>query len=861
MFTSLNEKSSYRNISNIIGLQGSFLKMSVLICILFASTLRAQEAPAEVATVLSAEGRDASWVKGTEQIRKDLAALNYGDKRVQQHLPAIKRRCTTLMKIWKIGSYERDIFTRFFEAMLEDLNKGEKVLARFSGQTVNYGYWSAHINKLTGTKVQIPPDYDSDKEYQFFMYYKLGGGMYWYTPTKKWAGPGDKDAKISPPFRPTAEMCQNIPDTFQAWSALYYGVKGRMGLVYELQELTHAMCQDFSMSPDRVFLSGYSDGGFSSMWIASRFPHLVAGIAPGVANWQYGNMGHYTFFNFPTLVVDGWGDGGYIQENMDRFTALNNMGYDISGIIGHHGHNQGWLENVESVKKVMAWAKTKRRNLNRKHIKYATWNLAWNRAFWFTIERRETPLLAALVDAKIESNTINVKAKNIAEYTIALNDKLVDMKQPLKIITNGQVSYEGPCIAEVTVELSKKPDAALVKSADSYGGMSVHAFQLTYFNKKSNHKKFQLPKYPWTWCRFTGGDNAKAELAVLKPAGWVTPDSKMTQERMDKSNVMFMGGPLRNQIVAKFAEQLPIKFEKGKFTIGAKVYDEAQHCVKFIMPNPLSKGRYCVVLAYNDPVEAAKVLNMPKLDISPWGFRSGDCTVFGIKKTEAEIKSMNAKTKKKKGSAYKTETFFFNASWQVFDESALGTAEADFGWSDILQLKATAVKQELGTDVGLYRSQPGFLKWKTSLDKGPVTMHDIVVTHQIPEFIMTCELTGTQLKGFVEADKKGTTHTVYYSKDEPGYDPETSLLFSDIVDDKVYTVAAGYSLCDGGSLGVSWNAKKMPKPYFYFESVKEFTDHEGGSLRSQNLKQTEIEVNEAVANYIKKHGTIKPGMK
>ncbi len=845
--------------------EGISMSKSILFTIVLCSCcvfLPAQEKPAAIDAVLQAEGRSESWVNGTENIRKHLADLNLDDAKVKRFLPAIERRCTTLMKLGNMGIYEKDIFGRFFEAMLEDLVKGEKVLARFSGQTVNYGYWSVHINKLTGTKVQIPPNYDSDKEHQFFMYYKLGGGMYWRSPTKKWAGPGDKDAVVSGPFRPTAEMCQNIPDTFQAWSALYYGVKGRMGLVEELKELTHAMCQDFNMSPDRIFLSGYSDGGFSAMWIASRYPHLVAGIAPGVANWQYGNTGHYNFFNFSTLVVDGWGDGGYIQENMDRFAALSNMGYDISGIVGHHGHNQGWLENVESVQKVMAWAKTKRRNLYRKHIKYATWNLAWNRAFWFTIQRRETPLLAAMVDAKIDGNTIEVKAKNITEYKIALNENLVDMKKPIKIVTNGMVSYEGPCTEEVKVELKKRPDSTLVKSADSHGGMSVHAFLLTYFNKKSNHKKFQLPKHPWTWCSFTGGDNAQAELAVLKPAGWIRPDDKITQEVMDKSNVMFMGGPLRNKVVAKFADQLPIKFEKGKFTIGSKVYDQPQHCVKFIMPNPLSKGRYCVILAYNDPIAAQKELKAPKLDISPWGFRSGDCTVFGIKKSDAEFSRMRDKDKKKKGSRYKTDTFFFNAEWKVFDEPALGTVAKEFGWNDILQLKAAAIKQEIGADVGLYRSQPGFLKWNTTLAKGPISLHDIVVTHQIPEFIMTCELTGAQLKGFTSPDKKGsTTHTIFMDKNEPGYDPATSLLFSEIEDDKVYKVAAGYSLCDGGSLGVSWVKNKMPQPFFYFESLKEFTDHEGGSPRSQNLVQTEIEVNEAVANYIKKHGTISPGMK
>lgn len=866
-----DHRPTYGNISNQIrGI--SFCRVTVMqiyhllfltfcACHCFCPWLAAQDAPAAIVAVTAAEGRSASWMNGTESIRKHLSELDCADARVRRYLPAIERRCTTLMRLGNMGSYEWDIFGRFFDAMLEDLVRGEKVLARFSGQTVNYGYWSKHINKLTGTKVQIPPDYNDEREYQFFMYYKMGGGMYWRSPTKKWAGPGDEGAVVSPPHRPTAAMCQNTPETFHAWSALYYGVKGRMGLVEELKELTHAMCQDFSMSPDRVFLSGYSDGGFSAMWLASRYPHLVAGIAPGVANWQYGNMGYYTFFNFATLVVDGWGDGGYIQENLDRFTALNNMGYDISALVSHHGHETKWLEEESTVRKIMDWARTKRRDLNRKHIKYATWNLFWNRAFSFTIERMETPLLAALVDAQIEGNTIQVKAKNIAAYRIALNDKLLDMDKNVKIYTNGMLSYDGPCTDEVFIELIKHGDSKFVKTDAMHGGMAAHAFRLTYFNKKSNHKKFRLPSHPWTWVHFTGGENAEAELAVLKPANWVRPDEKVDQELMDNNNLFIMGGPLRNKLVAQFADDLPVKFEKGKFTIGSRVYDEPQHCVKFIMPNPLSPERFCVIVAYNDPIAAAEALKPPGLDISPWGFRSGDCIVYGIKKSDAEFNAMPDKQKKKKGSRYKTEHFIFDTDWKPFDDPAVGTTEQDFGWDDILQLKAAAIKEAMHADVGLYRSQPGFLQWKTSFEKGPITMHDVAVTNQVPEFIMTCELTGAQLKGFVGPDSKGTTHTVFTDTDEPGYDAKTSLLFSDIQDDKVYKVAAGYTLCDNGSLGLSWMRDKMPSPFAYFETVAEYTALEGGGVRSQNLMQSEVEVTEAVVNYIKKRDKIVPGMK
>jgi len=812
--------------------------------------------------LLDTSGMSEDWLQESATIREHLGKLDADDPTVAQFTPAITRRCATLAKLKKIGAWERAIFVDIFAAMLEDLVNGDPVLARYAGQTVNYGYWSEHTDRLTGTKIQVPPKFDAGREYQMFMYYKLGGGLYWRSPTKKWAGPADEGAKISPPYRPTAEMCQNTPDTFHAWSALHYAVKGRMGLVEELKELTHAMSQDFSISKDRIFLSGYSDGGFSAMWLASHYPHLVAGIAPGVANWQYANTEHFSFFNFATLVVDGWRDGGYIQENLARFAALGNMGYDIEAIVSHHGHKAEWLENVDTVQRIMAWAKSKRRDLNRKHIKYATWNLAWNRAFWFSIRRMQNPLLAAVVDAQIDGNTIHVQSKNIAVYRIDLNEHLVDMGAPVKIYTNGELSYEGPYQEQITIDYLEMPEGLLVKTPESHGGIKVHASLAAYSNKKSHHKKFRLADEPWAWVTFTGGDDREVALPAINPPKWAKPDTEFLERESFPDNLMIYGGPLRNRFAAKIADHLPITSAGGRFSTANVVYDEPQQWVKFIVPNPLAPERDCLIFAFNDPVTAAKELNLGAMKLNPWGFREGDCMVFGVRKSESAIAAMNDKQKNKKGSQYRQDVYIFDSNWQVSDQAPLGEATETFHWADILQLKAEAIRERLGTDVGLYNSQPGFLKWKTRFDKGPITMNDVAMTHQFPEFIMTCELSGEQLKKLVLPDQRGKTtvahHTLCADTEDPRYDPETSILLSDIDPDKTYTIAAGYALCDRGTLGLGQDTEQMPKPYCYFASIDDFVGHEAGYARSSNLMQSDVEVTEAVMAYIEKRGTVDP---
>ena len=50
------------------------------------------------------------------------------------------------------------------------------------------------------------------------------------------------------------------------------------------------------------------------------------------------NIGTYGWLNVPILVIDGWGDAGYVKENIARFHYLDTMDADIEAMVGDHGH-------------------------------------------------------------------------------------------------------------------------------------------------------------------------------------------------------------------------------------------------------------------------------------------------------------------------------------------------------------------------------------------------------------------------------------------------------------------------------------------------------------------------------------------
>jgi hypothetical protein len=59
------------------------------------------------------------------------------------------------------------------------------------------------------------------------------------------------------------------------------------------------------------------------------------------------------------------------------------------------------------------------------------------------IKRREYARLDASI---VAPNRIEVRAERVQRYSLFLNEQLIDSSKPLVVLTNGQVSFEGPVL-------------------------------------------------------------------------------------------------------------------------------------------------------------------------------------------------------------------------------------------------------------------------------------------------------------------------------------------------------------------------------------------------------------------------------
>ncbi len=804
------------------------------VCTIILATVAAADAsspPGSADSWLSPEGRTAEWTAATAACRELLSGMDFDNSVVARNRQKLEATVELLRRTdafdWRSG-----VAVGFLRVMLEDLTSGEEPNCRYAGGGVAVPYWSPTLGRVEAVWVHVPPAYRPDKSYQMFMYYKCGGGIHL------------KDGEVRGGYRPTADMADRT-DTFHVWSSLSTQVKGRQGAVHELREVISALSLQFSVEPDRVFLSGWSDGGFTALWLGSRYPDLVAGIAPVCANWQYTNVCDVGLLDLPMLAVDGWYDGGYNTSQFNRWHALNNMGAPASGMWGHHGHTYQPYEDLEELKQILAWAASKRRDHWPKRVRYATWNLSWPGAYWISIERMANPALAAQFDAEFKpGNRVEVKTWNVARYRIELSDKLLDVDRPVTVATNGQTSYAGPVRPVLEIEVVELPEGRFVKSPAMPGGILAQVDRSSY-GRSGAGGGLRLPGRKWIAVQPTGGDEASRRALASWWPDWAVADRDLTDDDLAGANLFVFGGPELNRFTARIADQLPVKFGRGRFRIGNRVYDQPSHAVKFIHPNPLAPDRYVIVYAFNDAATFARNDFFGTRSETRGEFRKGDCVVMGITNERSSWEVARQATD------FQSRHILFDSDWQPPDETPLGTLQSPMDAFELMRLRADAVREATGADVGwIGAATPSYATWRTTLPAGPITLHDLATLDMLPEYIVVGEVSG---KTLLELIDRSPFHTVLDNLGDPAYDATNSLVRADIDPEKTYRIATGHH----GRPAYRAEPKRMP-PLLSFSSPEEFVASGSASLPIRNMRQLPLEVTEAVARYVRTRGVVSP---
>ena len=237
-----------------------------------------------------------------------------------------------------------------------------------------------------------------------------------------------------------------------------YGEELVLNVLHEVQEQYH-------IDPNRIFLTGMSNGGIGTWIIGMHYADRFAGIAPmasGIDDVLFPfveNLAHT-----PVYVIHGVEDQVMpVQLSRDLVKEMERRGipYHYQEHTWTHPHAGGHFFPKQALPDLMAWFDGQQREPLPRSISLVRDATHLAPFSWVRIDMTEQ--IAAFTENLIDSrdefitggifaklhaeittpNTIVVSTNRIRRYSVFLNQDLVDFSKPVIVETNGTISFEG----------------------------------------------------------------------------------------------------------------------------------------------------------------------------------------------------------------------------------------------------------------------------------------------------------------------------------------------------------------------------------------------------------------------------------
>jgi pimeloyl-ACP methyl ester carboxylesterase len=221
----------------------------------------------------------------------------------------------------------------------------------------------------------------------------------------------------------------------------------------------------YHIDPDRIFLTGMSNGGIGAWVIGMHDAPLFAGIAPmasGLDNVLLPFLANLR--STPIYIIHGSKDQVMPVELSRTITnELTRLGYPF--VYREHDREHpmagGHYFPREELPELVTWLNAQRRNPLPTSVTVVREASHFQPFGWVRIDT--TDAIAAFsedlvskrddrikqreyarLDASIVApNRIEVRADRVQRYSLFLNEQLIDSSKPLIVLTNGQVSFDG----------------------------------------------------------------------------------------------------------------------------------------------------------------------------------------------------------------------------------------------------------------------------------------------------------------------------------------------------------------------------------------------------------------------------------
>lgn len=224
----------------------------------------------------------------------------------------------------------------------------------------------------------------------------------------------------------------------------------------------------YHVDPDRIFLTGMSNGGIGTWLIGMHHAPLFAGIAPMASGLDDVLMPFLANLrNTPIYIIHGAKDQVMpVELSRSISRELTALGYQHVYREHQREHPMagGHYFPREELPELVAWFNAQRRNPFPTTIRLVREASHFQPFGWVRIDgtdeiaafsedliNKRDALTRGKQYAKLEAslvapNRIEVATKRVQRYSLFLNDRLIDFSKPLTVLTDGRVSFEGTVV-------------------------------------------------------------------------------------------------------------------------------------------------------------------------------------------------------------------------------------------------------------------------------------------------------------------------------------------------------------------------------------------------------------------------------
>jgi transglutaminase-like putative cysteine protease/predicted esterase len=202
------------------------------------------------------------------------------------------------------------------------------------------------------------------------------------------------------------------------------------------------VCED--VDPDRVFIMGYSHGGYGAFAIGPKIPHRFAAVHSSAAAPTDGETSARTLKSTVFTFMIGENDRAY--GRIDRCRAFDEavralrgdrtdiypVSMDLKPGLGHGG-----LPDRDKVRDMRGAA----RNPVPREVSWEMTDGVVGDFFWLSDRR---PAKKRRIEAECRDNRITVRTNGSAAFRILLDGRLVDLSRPVAIAAGGRTSTVEP---------------------------------------------------------------------------------------------------------------------------------------------------------------------------------------------------------------------------------------------------------------------------------------------------------------------------------------------------------------------------------------------------------------------------------